>query len=222
MATAILLEAELREDEGKGASRRLRHEGKVPAIIYGGERKPRSITLSHNDLLNHARNEGFFAQVVKIKVGKTSQSAVVKDMQMHPAKPRILHVDFQRVMDDVEIRITVPLHFINEEESPGVKMQGGIVQRLKNDVDIACLPGDLPEFIEVNVGAMNLDDMLHMSDLVLPKGVAIPELAQSAEHDQPVISIHLAKVEVEPEEDVAAPADDAAAEPEADGDGDDA
>ena len=207
MSTATFkLEAELREDEGKGASRRLRLQGKVPAVIYGGERKPRSISLGFNELMNNARNESFFSQVLTITVGKVKQSAIVKDFQMHPAKPRIMHMDFQRVMDDVEIRMSVPLHFINEEEAPGIKLNGGVVSHLKNEVEIACLPGDLPEYIEVNCESLDLDQMLHMSDLVLPKGVEIPELAQGPEHDQPILSVHLAKkVEEEPEPTIEAP-----------------
>ncbi len=208
MSTAkFKLEAELREDEGKGASRRLRHQGKVPAVIYGGDRKPRSITLIENELLNNARNEAFFSQVLTIEVGDVKQSAIVKDFQMHPAKPRIMHVDFQRVMDDVEIRMSVPLHFVNEDEGPGIALNGGVASHLKNEVEIACLPGDLPEYIEVDCGHLEIDQMLHLSDIVLPKGVAIPELAQGTEHDQPILSVAIPKKIAEPEPTDAAPAD---------------
>ncbi len=200
MSTAkFKLEAELREDEGKGASRRLRHLGKVPAVIYGGDRKPRSITLNENELLNNARTEAFFSQVLTIKVGDVKQSAIVKDFQTHPAKSRIMHVDFQRVMDDVEIRMSVPLHFVNEDEGPGIALKGGVASHLKNEVEISCLPGDLPEYIEVDCANLELDQMLHLSDIVLPKGVVIPELAQSSEHDQPIISVAIPKKAVEPE-----------------------
>jgi len=215
MSTAdFILEAELREDEGKGASRRLRHQGKVPAILYGGDRKPRSITLDANELTKQARNEAFFSQVLTIKVNDIQQSAIVKDMQVHPAKARVLHVDFQRVMDDVEIRMSVPLHFINEDAAPGVKLHGGVVSHLKNEVEIACLPKDLPEYLEVDLTGLEMDSIVHLSDVKLPDGVVMPELAQGAEYDQPVLSIHAPKRVVEPEE-TDAPA---AAEGEAEGD----
>jgi len=211
MSTAnFKLEAELRDDEGKGASRRLRHHGKVPAVLYGGDRKPRSISLNENELKNNARHEAFFSQVLSINVGDIKQSAIVKDVQMHPAKSRIMHVDFQRVMDDVEIRMSVPLHFVNEEKGPGIALRGGVASHLKNEVEIACLPGDLPEYIEVDCGELEIDQMLHLSDLVLPKGVAIPELAQGEDFDQPVISVAVPKKAAEPEATEEA-SDDAAA-----------
>ncbi|MFK8028652.1 MAG: 50S ribosomal protein L25/general stress protein Ctc [Gammaproteobacteria bacterium] len=213
MSTAkVTLEAELREDEGKGASRRLRHHKKVPAVLYGGERKPRSITLNENELMNKARHESFFSQVLTIEVGDIKQSAIVKDVQVHPAKSRIMHVDFQRVSDDVVITMSVPLHFTNEEKAPGIALKGGVASHLKNEVEIACLPGDLPEYIEVDCSSLELDVMLHMSDIVLPEGVSIPELAQGEDYDQPILSISVPKKVVEPDPDEAAAADgDAAA-----------
>ncbi|MEM7082552.1 MAG: 50S ribosomal protein L25/general stress protein Ctc [Pseudomonadota bacterium] len=216
MSTATFkLEAELREDEGKGASRRLRRQGKVPAVLYGGERKPRSISLLENELMNNARYEAFFSQVLTIQVGDIKQSAIVKDVQVHPAKQRILHVDFQRVMDDVQIRMSVPLHFVNEDVAPGIKLKGGVASHLKNEVEISCLPGDLPEYIEVNCEKLDIDEMMHLSDIVLPKGVEIPELAQGPEYDQPIISVTVPKKVTEP-----APTEEGGDAAAADGDAD--
>ncbi len=193
--------AELREDQGKGASRRLRHQGKVPAIIYGAGRKPRALLFDHNKVLKQLENESFYSSVLNIKVGAKSQAAILKDLQRHPAKPRIMHMDFQRVVEDQEIRMNVPLHFIGEEVAPGVKTGGGKVAHLMTEVEIVCLPRYLPEYIDVDVSAMELDDMQSMSDLKLPEGVEIPALAQGPEADQPVVAIHMIReVVIEEEE----------------------
>ena len=185
--------AELREDQGKGASRRLRHQGKVPAIIYGAGRKPRSLMFDQNKVLLQLENESFYSSVLNIKVGDKSQAAILKDLQRHPSKPIIMHMDFQRIVDDVEIRMNIPLHFIGEEIAPGVKQGGGSVSRLMNDVEVECLPKYLPEYLEVDISALELDAMLHLSDIKLPDGVEIPELAQGEEHDQAIVSIHIIK-----------------------------
>lgn len=185
--------AELREDQGKGASRRLRHEGKVPAIIYGAGRPPRSLQFDQNKVLHQLDNESFYSSVLNIKVGDKSQAAILKDLQRHPAKPIIMHMDFQRIVDDVEIKMNVPLHFIGEEIAPGVKQGGGSVSRLMNDVEVECLPKYLPEYLEVDISELELDAMLHLSDIKLPEGVEIPELAQGEQHDQAIVSIHVIK-----------------------------
>ena len=207
------LVAELREDQGKGASRRLRREGKVPAIIYGAGRKPRALVLDHNKVLHQLENESFYSSVLNIKVGDKSQAAIVKDIQRHPARPLVLHMDFQRIVDDVEIRMNVPLHFLGEDVAPGVKQGGGKVSRLMNDVEVACLPKHLPEYLEVDISELELDEMLHLSDIKLPQGVEIPELQQGPEHDQAIVSIHVIKaapVEEEVSEEGAEAAEDAA------------
>ena len=199
--------AELREDQGKGASRRLRHQGKVPAIIYGAGRPPRSLQFDQNKVLQQLDNESFYSSVLNIKVGDKSQAAILKDLQRHPAKPIIMHMDFQRIVDDVEIRMNVPLHFIGEDVAPGVKQGGGSVSRLMNDVEVACLPKYLPEYLEVDISELELDAMLHLSDIKLPEGVEIPELSQGEEHDQAIVSIHVIKaapIEEEVEEDTEA------------------
>ncbi|MDH3577722.1 MAG: 50S ribosomal protein L25/general stress protein Ctc [Gammaproteobacteria bacterium] len=197
------LVAEIREDQGKGASRRLRHQGKVPAIIYGGGRAPRSLSFDHNKVLKQLENESFYSSVLNIKVGNKSQAAILKDMQRHPAKPRIMHMDFQRVVEDEEIKMNVPLHFIGEEVAPGVKTGGGKVAHLMTDVEIVCLPRYLPEYIDVDVSALELDEMLTLSDIKLPEGVEMPALAQGPEADRAVVSIHVIKeVVIEEEEEL--------------------
>ena len=214
--------AEIREDQGKGASRRLRHQGKVPAIIYGAGRPPRALLFDHNKVLKQLENESFYSSVLNIKVGNKNQAAILKDMQRHPAKPRIMHMDFQRIVEDQEIKMNVPLHFIGEDVAPGVKQGGGSVSHLMSDVEVVCLPRFLPEYINVDVSGMELDDMLSLSDIKLPEGVEIPALAQGPEADRPIVAIHVIKAApVEEELEVeGAEAEGAAAEPAADSSGD--
>jgi len=195
--------AEIREDQGKGASRRLRHDGKVPAIIYGAGRPPRALVFDHNRVIQQLENESFYSSVLNIKVGEKSQAAILKDVQRHPAKPLVMHMDFQRIVADQEIKMSVPLHFIGEDVAPGVKQGGGAVSHLMNEVDIVCLPKHLPEFIDVDVSELELDAMLSLSDLKLPEGVSIPALAQGPEQDRPVVSIHVIKeIVIEEEEEL--------------------
>ena len=193
--------AEIREDQGKGASRRLRHDGKVPAIIYGAGRPPRALVFDHNRVIQQLENESFFSSVLNIKVGNKSQAAILKDVQRHPAKPIVMHMDFQRIVEDEEIKMSVPLHFIGEDVAPGVKQGGGAVSHLMNEVDIVCLPRHLPEFIDVDVSELELHEMLSLSDIKLPEGVSIPALAQGPEADRPIVSIHVIKEVVIEEED---------------------
>jgi large subunit ribosomal protein L25 len=221
--------AEIREDQGKGASRRLRHQGKVPAIIYGAGRPPRALVFDHNRVIQQLENESFYSSVLNIKVGEKSQAAILKDVQRHPARPVVMHMDFQRIVEDQEIRMSVPLHFIGEDVAPGVKRGGGAISHLMNEVDIVCLPRHLPEFIDVDVSELELDEMLSMSDIKLPEGVSIPALAQGPEQDRPIVSIHVIKeVVIEEEEElepsavpVAGEEEDAASE-SSDDSGDDA
>jgi len=207
--------AEFREDQGKGASRRLRQTGKVPAIIYGGGRPPRTLMFEQHKVLKKLENEAFYSSILNIKVGDKSQAAILKDLQRHPAKPIIMHMDFQRVVDDVEIRMNVPLHFINETIAIGVKQGGGAVSHLMNDVEVACLPKHLPEYLEVDIAELELDQMLYLSDIKLPEGVEIPMLAQGEEHDHAIVSIHVIKAAPVEEEVEAAPEAPAEAAPEA-------
>ena len=200
MAEKFDLIADFREDNGKGASRRLRREGKVPAIIYGAGRPPRALSFDHNKVLRELQNESFYSSVLNIKVGDKSQAAIVKDIQRHPAKPIIMHIDLQRIVEDEVIKMNVPIHYIGGDVAPGVKAGGGSVSQLRTDVEIQCLPKDLPEYFEVDISELELDAMLHLSDIKLPEGVEIPELAQGPEHDHAIVSIHVIKVAVIEEE----------------------
>ncbi len=188
--------AEFRDDQGKGASRRLRREGKVPAILYGAGREPRLLSFDHNKVMHQLQNESFYSSILTIKVEDTTQDVIVKDIQRHPAKPQILHMDFQRIVADQKIRMKVPLHFAGEEIAIGVKVGGGKVSHLMSDVEVSCLPRDLPEYFEIDVSGMDIDDMLYLSDITVPAGVEIIELSHGKEHDQPIVSIHLIKEQV--------------------------
>lgn len=195
---SFVLEAEARNDLGKGASRRLRRAGKVPAILYGAGKEPTSLALDQNDLLHKLENEAFFSHILTVKIGSAEESAIVKDLQRHPSKPILLHMDLQRVSASEKIRVHVPLHFVNEETSPGVR-GGGLVTHNMTEVEVACLPKDLPEYLEVDLAGLELDSIFHMSDIKLPSGVEIVELTHGAGHDQPVASIHLSRAAKEGE-----------------------
>ena len=192
MKTTFELDAEFRDAEGKGASRRLRRANKVPAILYGGHREPRALALDHTRLMLMLDNERFYSTIISIKVGEASQAAVLKDVQRHPAKNAILHVDLQRVLEDEKIRISIPLHFKGEAAAPGVK-KGGLVSHLRNEVEVLCLPKDLPEFVDVDLSGLDMNQMLHLADLKMPEGVEIPELTHG--RNAPVVSIHHARAE---------------------------
>lgn len=183
------INAQTRTDVGKGASRRLRHAGKVPAVMYGAGQDATSITLEHDEILHHLEHEAFYSHILSVKVDGSAQKAVLKDVQRHPSKPKIMHVDFQRVSDTDKIHMHVPLHFIGEEKAPGVKA-GGLVSHLMSSVDIVCMAKDLPEYIEVDVSSLEANSAIHLSEIALPSGVEIPSLAQGADHDLPVISIN--------------------------------
>ncbi len=214
MSESFIIEAEVRTDTGKGASRRLRHSDKVPAVLYGAGEDPVALTLSHNEMYHHLENEAFYSHILTINVGKKKEKAILKDLQRHPAKPRITHVDFQRVDMKEKIRIHVPLHFLNEDVSPGVKA-GGLVTHSSTELHIVCLPKDLPEFIEVDLGKLELDASLHVSDLTLPKGVESVDLGHGDDstHDHIIAAIHLPRAEKVVEEEAPA-ADEASSEGE--------
>jgi large subunit ribosomal protein L25 len=192
MKTSFELVAEFRETQGKGASRRLRHEGKVPAILYGGHSEARTLTLNHQKLLIMLDNERFYSTILNLKVGDQSQAAILKDVQRHPFKNAIVHVDFQRVEDNQLIRISIPLHFVNAAIAPGVKSQGGIVSHMRNEVEVSCLPKDLPEFIEVDLSSLGLNESIHLSQLKIPSGV---ELLALSKEDAAVVAIHSPRAE---------------------------
>ena len=196
MAEKFNLVAEIREDSGKGASRRLRHQGKVPAIIYGAGRPPRALTFDHNKVIHELENESFYSSVLNIKVGDKSQAAIVKDIQRHPSKFQIVHMDFQRIVEDQVIRMNVPIHFLNADVAVGVKEGGGSVSQMRNDVEVVCLPKNLPEYLELDISGLELDGYMYMSDIALPEGVEIPELAQETDQVQPIVTIHVIKEEI--------------------------
>jgi large subunit ribosomal protein L25 len=195
MKISFELDAEFRDDQGKGASRRLRRHGKVPAILYGGRRDARALLVDHTRLAKLMDNERFYSTILALKVGDQSQAAVLKDVQRHPYKNQIMHIDFQRVLEDEKIRMQVPLHFKGAAESVGVKTQGGVLSHVRNDVEVTCLPKDLPEFVEVDVSALEINQVIKLSELTLPAGVEIVDL--QAGRDAPVASIHMPRVEEE-------------------------
>jgi len=218
MRIAFELSAEPRNDQGKGASRRLRRSGKIPAILYGAHVEPTRLALEHHKLLALVADEKFYSSIISIKVGAQQQPVIVKDVQMHPARNAVVHVDLQRVLENEKIRLHVPIHFRGEAAAPGVKSQGGVVSHHMADMEVVCLPGDLPEYIELDLSAMNLNDSLYLSDVKVPPGVAISALAHGA--NPPVVSIHAPRVaEPEPTEEVAAaaPAEGAVAAAPAEG-----
>ena len=205
MKTSFELVAEFRDAQGKGASRRLRHANKVPAILYGGHREPRALALDHTRLKLMLDNERFYSTIINLKVGELSQAAILKDVQRHPAKNAIVHVDLQRVLENEKIRISIPLHYKGEGAAPGVK-KGGVVSHLRNEVEVSCLPKDLPEFVEVDISGVDINQMLYLADLKMPEGVEIPELTHG--RNSPIVSIHHAKAveeEVAPTAEAAAP-----------------
>ncbi|MBI2311885.1 MAG: 50S ribosomal protein L25/general stress protein Ctc [Betaproteobacteria bacterium] len=205
----IELSAKARDGQGTGASRRLRRTGMVPGILYGGNQPAQGIQLDHNDLYQHLRQEAFHASILTMNLDGAKQQVLLRDVHMHPFRAQVMHVDFQRVARDRKIHMKVPLHFKNAEIAPGVKVQGGMAQHVLNELDIVCLPDDLPEFIEVDLANLSAGHSLHLADLTLPKGV---EVVAVLKRDNPVVAtIVIPKVITEEEE--AAPAVEASAVP---------
>ena len=198
----IEVTAQKRELQGTGASRRLRRVGKVPGIIYGGDRGPVNIELDHKDLYHNLSREAFHASILTLHLDGQAEQVLLRAFNMHPFKARVQHVDFQRVSKDKKFHMKVPLHFINADVSPGVKEQGGVANHVLNDLDITCLPDDLPEFIEVDLGNLMVGNSIHVRDLALPKGVE-PVLHRS---ENPVVATVILPALVTEEEEVAAAA----------------
>jgi large subunit ribosomal protein L25 len=192
------LNAEPREAQGTGASRRLRRAGKLPAVLYGAGKDAVSVALDHNQVYHNLENEAFHSSVLTVKLGGKSEQAILRDVQMHPYKPFVLHVDLQRVSATEKMHIAVPLHFVGAEVAPGVKLQGGIVNHLLNEVDVSCLPSQLPEFLEVDMSGLKLHDSVHLSDIKLPEGVEITSLSHGGD-DLAVASIGAVRGTVEEE-----------------------
>lgn len=199
MSIDFAVDAEARDDLGKGASRRLRRSGRVPAIIYGAGEAPQNISLDHNKMMHNFENEAFFSHIITVNLNGKKQKAILRDLQRHPARPVILHVDFQRVSDDQAINVHVPLHFLGEDICPGVKQEGGSISHNVIEVEISCLPKDIPEFIEVDVSGLSIGDSIHLSEVKVPEGVTIAALTHGEGHDQQVLSVHTTKIAVEEE-----------------------
>lgn len=183
------LNAETRTSRGKGESRRLRREGKIPAIVYGDGQDPQALTLQHNEVLRNLEHEAFYSHILTLKVDGKVQKVVLKDIHRHPFKPAVQHLDLFRVSAASKIRMHVPIHFVGAEAAPGVRQHGGLVSHLVNDVEILCLPQDLPEFLEVDLSALDMGESIHLSDIKLPDGVELLELAHGEGHDIGIVTI---------------------------------
>ena len=197
MATTHEMKVQRREDEGKGASRRLRRAGTVPAIVYGGELTPVSIQLNHNDVWLASQHDWFYSSILDLSLNGDIQKVLLRDMQRHPFKQQIMHLDFQRVNENEKLRTGVPLHFLNEDKSPAGKSAEVVVTHELNEVVVECLPKDLPEFIEIDLADLAIGAVVHLSDVKLPAGVVIPELKLGKEHDVAVVIAKHGKEEVE-------------------------
>jgi len=200
---AIEISARKREAQGTGASRRLRRLGRVPGIVYGGDRDAVNIELDHKDLYLNLKSEKFHASILTLDVGGAKEQVLLRAVNMHPWKPQVQHIDFQRVSKDRKIHMKVPLHFVNAEKSPGVKEQGGVVNHVLNELDIVCFPADLPEFIEIDLGSLAVGHSLHVREIALPKGV---ELALQRTENPVLATVVVPQLITEEEEAAAAAA----------------
>ena len=209
MATQHSISATDRKEQGKGASRRLRLTGQVPAVVYGGAEPPKSIQLLHNTVLLASQHEWFYAAILDLELNGSTQKVLLRDMQRHPFKAQILHLDFLRISENEMITVRVPLHFLNQDTSPAGKSSGIVITHELNEVEVECLPKDLPEYIEIDLATFSEGDVIHLSDLKMPEGVTVPELKLGKEHDVAVVIARQARVDVEPA------ADDDAAEGDA-------
>ncbi|MDN5870595.1 MAG: 50S ribosomal protein L25/general stress protein Ctc [Nitrococcus sp.] len=198
MSAELKLDATVRTDQGKSASRRLRRAKKLPAVLYGAKRDALALALDEEQVLMLMREEAFFSQIIDVNVGGTMERVILKDLQRHPVKPLVLHMDLQRIAAGQKLRQRVPLHFINEDKAIGVK-HGGVVHRDLIEVEIECLPEHLPEYIEIDTSNLGLDEAYHLSDLALPEGVTLTALAYDAEHDSSVVSIYTPRKATEEE-----------------------
>ena len=207
MSTDFTLQAKGREETGKGASRRLRRlAGELPAIVYGGKKDPVQIKLVLKDVTKSLENEAFYSHIIGLEIDGKSEDVILKDLQRHPAKGWIMHMDFLRVNKDTKLQTKVPLHFINEEACVGVKVGGGIISHTMTELDIMCLPKDLPEYLEVDMTNVEIGTTLHISDITLPKGVESVALSHGTDHDLPIAAVNKPKAKVEETDEPAAAA----------------
>lgn len=223
MSTNYEIKAELRDVAGSAAARRLRRDGKVPAVMYGAGKGNQSLALDHNEVLRNLESETFHSAIIQVSMRDGAEKAILRDVQMHPVKKQIMHVDLQRVSETEKLHIAIPLHFVGEETAPGVKMEGGIMSHLVTEVDVECLPADLPEYLEVDVSGLHMNDAVKLSDIQLPEGVEITVFAHGGE-DQVVATVSPpqaaeveAPVEGEEEEVAAVAAEEAPAAEEGEG-----
>lgn len=197
MSTGFELEFQSRDRYGKGPNRRLRRQGKIPGVLYGAGREPQPIALDWNNLMHQMEKEAFYTSIISLREGEQTQPVIVKDVQRHPIKPQILHIDFQRILEDEEITLDVPIHVIGQAVAKGVKVQGGEIQHLMTEIEISCLPKDLPEFIELDVTELGLNEVLHLSDVPVPEGVEFVDLSHG--RDPAVVAINPPRREEEEE-----------------------
>ena len=191
MSTPVFeLDVSVRTDTGKGASRRLRRlHNAIPAVLYGAEKEPVPLTIDHDAILHATENEAFFSHIITLNLGKKKERAVIKDLQRHPARPVILHADFLRVSEGSTIQVRVPLHFVNEEKCIGVKTGGGRILKSMTEIEVTCLPKDLPEYIEVDMLEIEVGHSVHLSDISLPEGVSSVALGHGKESDHSVATV---------------------------------
>ncbi|MEA1890585.1 MAG: 50S ribosomal protein L25/general stress protein Ctc [Pseudomonadota bacterium] len=199
MSDSHTIIAEMRDVQGTGASRRLRHAGKVPAILYGAGKDTAMLTLSHNSLYHNLEDESFHSSILTVDIAGKKEKAILRDVQMHAFKQLIMHIDLQRVSAKDKIHMSVPLHFTGGEEAPGVKLESGIVSHLITELDIACLPADLPEFISIDISGLNLGDSIHLSEITLPGGVESTTLSHGGD-DLAVVTVVAVRGSTEDEE----------------------
>jgi large subunit ribosomal protein L25 len=197
MSDEFTLNAQPREGLGRSSVRRLRRTGMVPAIVYGADKEPTPIALEVRVIKRNLSHEAFFSHILTLNLNGGSERVILRDLQRHPGNALVTHMDLQRVSEDEEIRVRVPLHFEGEETAPGVRLERGVVSHMLTEVEVSCLPKDLPEFIEVDISALHLNDALHLSDLKVPEGVELVELSYGEEHDTAVVSIQPPRVEQE-------------------------
>ncbi|SDB28039.1 LSU ribosomal protein L25P [Pseudidiomarina indica] len=205
----FVLQAEVRKDTGKGASRRLRRADKVPAILYGAGEEAISLTLDHNKVNNMSEHEGFYSQIVTLVIDGKKHQTILKDVQRHPFKPKLAHLDFQRVVKGQKLQTLVPVHLVNEESAVGVKLEGGILMHHITDVEVECMPQDIPEAIVVDVANLKVGETVHLSDLVIPETIELLDLMKGEDFNHPVVSISAPRVEVETDEAADEAGDDA-------------
>ncbi|MBT3196653.1 MAG: 50S ribosomal protein L25/general stress protein Ctc [Gammaproteobacteria bacterium] len=199
MSSSFEMQASLRSDLGKAHTRRLRNTGMVPAVVYGDGSEPTAITMVHDDLIHNLEHEAFYSHILSIEIDGNKEDVVLKDLQRHPAKARVMHADFQRINSKKEIKMSIPLHFINDESAPGVTL-GGVLNRLMSNLEISCLASQLPEYIEVDLAEMELGESIRLSQLTLPEGVSITVLARGEDHDQAVVTLQKSRVSKADEE----------------------